>query len=366
MTRFVCMPVIDRANWGRLEPVARAIRECPDLMLHIICGGSSVLARFGCVADDIEQAGYSVSRLYHEVEGNLPTTMAQSVGAGVMAFAHEFDKLKPDVCLLIGDRYEALAAATAAVMSNLCLVHLQGGERSGSVDESTRHAITKLAHYHVPATQRAKDRLLQMGEHPETILTVGCPSSDLAKAVKVEPGDYLLVVYHPTTTRTGGEREEMAEVLAALDQLKRQTVLLWPNIDAGSDGVSKAIRAFGPRPWLQTVKNLPPEKYLATLANAACAVGNSSSFIRDASFFGSPVVLIGDRQRGRECGANLWRLSFLERLALAKSIERQIEAGRYPPSDLYGDGEVSGRIVEGLKQLHLYAQKSFCDGVAVA
>lgn len=358
--RSVSLVIVDRANYGRLAPVMEAIRGCLDLSLHVVCAGSSVLDRFACPADDIEQAGYAVSRLYHEVEGNLPVTMAKSVGAGVVEFAGEFARQQPDIVLLIGDRYEALSAAIAAAMMNLTLVHVQGGEVSGSIDESTRHAITKLAHYHVPATARARERILQMGERPETILTTGCPSSDLARRVKVTDGDHLLVVYHPTTTHYGGEREEMQEILAALEELKQPTLVFWPNADAGSDGISKAIRSFGPRPWLTTVKNLPPEEYLEKLASARCCVGNSSSFVRDAGFFGTPVVLVGDRQDGRERHRSVeW--TECARDSIAWLVKIMCKTGRFEPSTLYGDGHVSERIVWGLVWLELYSQKRFND-----
>src|SRR6185369_6408777 len=189
---------------------------------------------------------------YIELEGSTPSTMAKSVGLGIIEFASEFQRLKPDVLLLIGDRYEALAAAIAGAYMNVCIAHIQGGEVSGSIDESARHAITKFAHFHFPSTQRSAEYLVRMGERPDTILAVGCPSSDLARrmertldgAVVNAAGaglqidldsPFLLVVFHPTTTEYGHERDQMAELLSALEQLERPTLLLWPNIDAGAD-----------------------------------------------------------------------------------------------------------------------------------
>jgi UDP-hydrolysing UDP-N-acetyl-D-glucosamine 2-epimerase len=278
--------------------------------------------------------------------------------------------------LLIGDRYEALAAAIAAGYMNICIGHIQGGEVSGSIDESARHAITKFAHFHFPSTKRSAEYLLRMGEHPETILSVGCPSSDIARSLERRLPDeiingrgggarieleqpFLLVVFHPTTTEYGGEPVQMQQLLGALGELKQQTILLWPNIDAGSDHVAKAIRVFRDhvKPnWLRTLINVPPEEYQKILATTACAIGNSSSFVRDASYFGTPVVLVGNRQEGRETDVHVLPV-VPEKDEILTAIRAQLSHGRYPASSLYGDGFVSDRIADALAKLNLYVQK---------
>jgi UDP-hydrolysing UDP-N-acetyl-D-glucosamine 2-epimerase len=278
---------------------------------------------------------------------------------------------------MIGDRYEALSATIAAAYLNLCIVHLQGGEVSGSIDESARHAISKFAHFHVPSTRRSMEYLIRMGEDPKTILEVGCPSSDIAKNLDVKVTSdmintkgsgawidvekpYLLAVYHPTTTAFGQERREMQALLRALDRVRVQTLLLWPNIDAGADRISKEIRLFrdqvGPT-WLRTITNSPPDEYLRLLGSAQCAVGNSSSFVRDAGFFGTPVVLVGDRQLGRERDVHVVAVE-PEFEAIAGALEDQIAHGRYEASTLYGDGGVARRIAASLAEIEPYVQKS--------
>jgi UDP-hydrolysing UDP-N-acetyl-D-glucosamine 2-epimerase len=354
-----------------------AIAAHPELELQVLAAGTMLLERFHQPVQVVRDDGFSVGgEIYIELEGSTPATMAKSVGFGVVEFASEFQRLKPNVVLLIGDRYEMLAAAIAAAYMNICIVHIQGGEVSGSIDESARHAITKFAQFHVPSTQRAADYLIRMGENPETILTLGCPSSDIARTLDrtllpevVNAGGsgasidvakpFLLVVFHPTTTEYGGERQQMEELLAALHTLKIQTILLWPNIDAGADHISKAIRVFRDRTsptWFRALTNLPPESYLKVLANAACAIGNSSSFVRDASFFGTPVVLVGGRQHGREIGAHVMPVSPIASDIVA-ATQLQVTHGRYAPSKLYGDGYVSGRIAEMLARLAPYTQK---------
>ncbi|MGH9852676.1 MAG: UDP-N-acetylglucosamine 2-epimerase, partial [Blastocatellia bacterium] len=253
---------------------------------------------------------------------------------------------------------------------------IQGGEVSGSIDESTRHAISKYAHFHFPSTRRSAEYLIRMGEHPDTILAVGCPGSDIARNLDrgLSPETinsigggafiditkpYLLVLFHPTTTEYGGERKQMEELLAALDQLQKPTLLLWPNIDAGADHISKAIRVFRDHKkpgWLRTITNLSPENYLRVLSNAACAIGNSSSFVRDASYLGTPVVLVGSRQDGREVDAHVV-FSAPSADKLSSVVQAQLAHGRYPPSALYGDGHVSERIVQALATLTPYIQK---------
>jgi UDP-hydrolysing UDP-N-acetyl-D-glucosamine 2-epimerase len=336
-----------------------------------------VLERFHQPVQVVKEDGFGVDgEVYIELEGSTPATMAKSVGFGMVEFASEFQRLKPDLVLLIGDRYEMLAAAIAAAYMNICIAHIQGGEVSGSIDESARHAITKFAHFHFPSTRRSAEYLVRMGERPETILTIGCPSGDIAwkldrrllpEVVNTGGGGalidlsqpFLLVLFHPTTTEYGGERRQMEEVLEALLELKVQTILLWPNIDAGADHISKAIRVFRDRvepTWLRTLTNLTPENYLKVLSNAACAIGNSSSFVRDASFFGTPVVLVGSRQEGREIGEHVMPAAPVAAEVVA-AAQRQLTLGRYAPSTLYGDGNVSEKIADALAQLTLYVQK---------
>lgn len=375
--RKVCVVLVDRANYGRLKPVLRSIADRPELELQLVAAGTMVLERFGHPVQNVRKDGFNVDgEIYIELEGSTPATMAKSLGFAVMEFASEFQRLKPEVVMLIGDRYEALAAALAAAYMNICIVHIQGGEVSGSIDESARHSITKLAHFHFPSTQRSATYLVRMGESPDSILGVGCPSSDIARMLVptitsdvinrtgsgalIDINDpFLLVVFHPTTTEYGGERKQMEEILAALGKLQMQTVMLWPNIDAGADHISKSIRQFRDREapnWLRTITNLTPEQYLDLLARTSCAIGNSSSFVRDAGYFGTPVVLVGDRQEGRETDEHVTRVAPVS-AQIVIDVRNQLRHGTYDASTLYGDGSVSERIAEGLVNLEPYVQK---------
>ncbi|CAN5474368.1 UDP-N-acetylglucosamine 2-epimerase [soil metagenome] len=376
-TRKICVILVDRANYGRLKPVLQAIKDSPRLTLQVVAAGTMVLERFDQPVRVVREDGFQVDgEVYMELEGSTPTTMAKSVGFAVIEFASEFQRLRPDLVLIIGDRYEALGAAIAAAYMNIPIVHLQGGEVSGSIDESCRHAITKFSQFHYPATARSRDYLIRMGEKPETILGIGCPSSDIAKTMdrRLTPEilnargagavidvtkPYFLVLFHPMTTTYGDERKQMEALLKAIAPFQMQTVLLWPNIDAGSDHVSKAIREFRTKQnvtWLRTLTNLMPEAYLKVLANATCAIGNSSSFVRDASYFGTPVVLVGQRQRFRETDEHVKHVEPTKEV-IESTIRAQIDHGRYPPSKLYGDGNVAQSIATKLESLNPYIQK---------
>ena len=377
LRRKVCVILVDRANYGRLKPVMLAIADRPELELQVLATGTMVLERFQQPVEVVKEDGFKVDgEVYIELEGSTPATMAKSVGFAVVEFTSEFQRLKPDIVLLIGDRYEALAAAVAAAYMNICVAHIQGGEVSGSIDESTRHAITKFAQFHFPSTKRAAHYLVRMGENPEHILGIGCPSSDIARCLDRSLSSetlndrgsgaridvkrpFLLCVFHPTTTEYGGERQQIEELLGALHQLKTQTVFLWPNIDAGADHISKAVRVFRDqaRPtWLRTLTNFTPESYLKVLSGAACAVGNSSSFVWDASFFGTPVVLVRNRQDGREICQHVTCVNPIAS-EIVTAVQKQLLHGRYPPSTLYGDGHVSERIADSLVRLTIYIQK---------
>jgi len=368
--------LVDRANYGRLKPVLEIMHNDPDINLEIICTGTMPLDRFGRAVDLVRSDGFKVSEeIYIELEGSVPSTMAKSIGLGIIEFSNVFQRQSPDFVLLIGDRSEALGVAISAVYQNFCLIHIQGGEVTGSIDESARHAITKLAHYHFPSTKKSAENIIRMGEDKRCVFPYGCPSVDVVfRSVKeidscnlskgVGPTldlslDYLLVLFHPVTTEYIDVERQMKEILAAIKEIGMQTVIIWPNIDAGADGVSQAIRRFrelNPKFKLHAFKNFEPEEYIPLLSNASCAIGNSSSFIRDASFLGTPIVLVGSRQNGREHSDAVIKVEPIKR-ELINSVKFQLKNGKYKKSDLYGSVGVSKRIVEKIKKLHKYTQK---------
>jgi len=375
--RNILAMLVDRSNYGRMRPLLLHLQDRDDVELEVAATGSMVLERFGRPVEMLRADGLQVvAELYCEVEGTCPVSMAKSIALSTSEFATLFNARKPDVALIIGDRHETLGAAIAAAYMNITLVHIQGGEVSGSIDESARHAISKLAHYHCPATARSAEFLLRMGEHQNTILSVGCPSSDMALTLKgsIDPQlingqgsgaeidldqPYLMATFHPTTTEFGSEQQDVVAFLEALKRIDMQTVLLWPNIDAGSHRIGKEIRRFRKTTtgWLRTLLYVPPLGFLQLLRGAACAVGNSSGFVRDGGYFGTPVVLVGHRQHQRERGPHVKPVE-ADTEEIEAAIREQLAHGPYAPITLYGDGQVCERIADGIVSLTPYSQKS--------
>jgi UDP-hydrolysing UDP-N-acetyl-D-glucosamine 2-epimerase len=368
--RKVCVVVASRANYGRIKTVLEAIREHPALELQLVVSASALLSRFGSAIDVIRSDGFEPDRCIHIiVEGENPTTMAKSTGLAVMEMATAFENLKPDIALTVADRFETLATAIAAAYMNIPVAHTQGGEVTGSIDESVRHAITKLAHVHFPATAESRERLIRLGEDPAQIFLTGCPAMDLLPPLADEPlprdllkryggvgteidpsQPYLIVLQHPVTTEYGRGFAQIQETLLAIHQFDMQTLWFWPNVDAGSDDVSKGIRTFREHVRDSRIHffiNLSPEDYARVLAHSACIIGNSSSALREAAFLGVPAVNIGTRQAGRERGPNVVDVGYA-RSEIRAAIESQRKIGRYPRSKIFGDGQAGRRIAEAL------------------
>lgn len=374
--RKILVVLVDRANYGRMRMVMKAIDEHEKLELMVMCTGTMVLERFGSTCMEVMEDGFDVhSKIFMELEGGIPLTMAKSVGFGMVEFAGEYNRLQPDLILLIGDRYEALAAGIAAAYMNIPLAHIQGGEVSGSIDESARHAISKFAQFHFPATERAAEYLYKMGERRDTIFNVGCPVGDyILNLDDTLPQDifyagsgadidiasgFNMVIFHPVTTEFGREVEQAQHLLAALESFQYPTIFLWPNIDAGADHISKYLRVYrernSPR-WLRFMKHIPPVNYQKALKHCSVAIGNSSSFVRDSTFTGTPVVLVGDRQKGREVGWNVISVP-AEKQEIEKAVQYQINHGRYQRDPVYGGGKSGKMIAEILSHVELYIQK---------
>lgn len=376
----IAVVLVDRANYGRMKPLMQELQDHPEVNLQVIATGTMLLERFGMAVDVVREDGFTIDeQVYIELEGSVPTTMVKSMGLAIIELGSAFARLAPDFVLVIGDRYEAMGAAIAAVYQNICLIHVQGGEITGSIDESTRHAITKLAHYHFPATAQSAKNIVSMGESAAHVFHLGCPSADVvAEAIAHRPEDntrylerlgvgprinldkrYILVLFHPVTTEFQSAEGQMQELLSALKLSGEQVILIWPNIDAGSDGVSKAIRVFRENHRdapLHAYKNFEPERYIPLMQDAACLVGNSSSFIRDASFLGTPVVLVGSRQDGREHSDSVIRVEARSGEIL-QSLHDQLAHGRYPVSDVYGRPGTSRRIARQIASLEPFSQK---------
>ena len=376
--RKICIVVNSRANYARIKSVMRAVQHHNRLELQLIVGASALLYRYGNVVELIRADGFDPSAVvYSIVEGENPTTMAKSTGMGIIELSSQFENLRPDIVLTVADRFETMATAIAASYMNIPLAHTQGGEVTGSIDESVRHAITKLSHLHFPATALARDNVVRMGEDPTTVHLTGCPAIDLLvdndlslnsdvlnhdKGVgpSVDPhAPYLMVLQHPVTTEYGSGFEQVRETLAAVGRVGMQTVWLWPNVDAGSDDVSKGLRMFrekNPDANVHFYRNFPAEDYARLLNNAACIVGNSSSALREGAFLGVPAVNVGTRQQGRERAPNVTDADY-DADKIEAAVRAQIAHGRYPGSMLFGDGQSGQRVANVLADAEINVQK---------
>jgi UDP-hydrolysing UDP-N-acetyl-D-glucosamine 2-epimerase len=379
--RRVCIVVGSRANYSSIKSVMRAVDVHPELTLQLIVAASALLDRFGSVVDLIEEDGFEpAARVTMIVEGETPATMAKSTGLGLLELPTMFELLKPDVVVSVGDRFETMATAIAAAYMNIPVAHTMGGEISGTIDESIRHAVTKLSHVHFPANEAAAERIIRMGEPPDTVHVVGCPRIDLVAEIATASDGlphaewleregvgaqidvtqpFLLVNQHPVTTEYGQGKAQVWETLMALDELRMPTIMLWPNVDAGSDDVASGMRTFREKVkpgYIRFFKNFPIDTYVRLMLLCACAVGNSSAPIREGAFLGVPAVNVGTRQRGRDRGPNVIDADY-DRLSILAGIRRQLTRGRYPCDPLYGDGQAGGRIANLLASVPLRVQK---------
>lgn len=378
--RRVCVVVGSRANYASIKSAMCAINRHPDLELQVVAMASALLDRFGSVVDLVERDGFEIAaRASVIVEGETPTTMAKSTGLGLVELPTIFDLLKPDVVVSVGDRFETMATAVAAAFMNIPLAHTMGGEVSGTIDESIRHAITKLAHIHFPASRDAAERILRLGEDPRHVHVVGCPRIDLVAEIARGNGHlpsewlgsagvgghldlnepFLLVSQHPVTTEYGEGERQIRETLAAITELGMQAIMLWPNADAGSEDVARGIRKFRehqPNANIRVFKHIPMELYILVMKHCACMIGNSSAAIREGAFLGVPAVNIGTRQTGRERASNVIDVGYDAR-EITNAVRRQMSNGRFESSPIYGDGHAGVRIASILADGPVRIQK---------
>lgn len=370
----VCAVVTARPSYSRIFTALRAIDEHDGLELSIVTSGSAVLDKYGSVHDAMAGDGFEVTASVHMViEGDSPENMARTTGLGLLDLPNVFSQIQPDYVISIADRFETIATSIAAAYMNIPLVHVQGGEVSGSIDDKVRDANTMLADLHLVATEGARKRVLGMGVPEDSVAVTGCPSIDLAAHAAKEANSgslsfdpyeryggvgsqpslengYIVVLQHPVTQEFIEARVQTRQTLDAVASLELPVLWFWPNMDAGAEGSSGAIRAFrerGDSSHFHFFKNMTPGDFLELLLNSKCLVGNSSVGIRECSYLGVPVVNIGTRQTGRERGVNVRDVAY-ERNEIEDAVASQIAAGRYARDDLYGQGNSGKQIADCL------------------
>ena len=376
----ICVVIGSRANYSSIKSAMRAIHNHPALELQLIVGASAILDRYGAVINLIEEDGFTASaRVHMLIEGETPATMAKSTGLGLLELPTLFEQMKPDVVLTVGDRFETMATTLAAAYMNIPVAHTMGGEVSGTIDESIRHAVTKFAHIHFPACEGARERIIRLGELPQHVHMVGCPRIDLVADILSAPeislesalfdkgvGEklnfdqpFVLVSQHPVTTEYGAGEAQITMTLEAIRELDLPAIVLWPNADAGSDDIARGIRKWRERKLdrnMHFFKNLPIETYVRLMRKTACLVGNSSSGIREGAFIGTPVVNIGTRQNARDRGSNVLDVPY-GKDEIKAAIARQVSHGPYAMEPIYGDGRAGQRIADILSTEVVDVQK---------
>lgn len=374
--RKIAVVVTARPSYSRIKTALRAIQEHPELELQLVVAASALLERYGTAVKYMEADGFPIAaRVFNVLEGENLTAQAKTTGLGIMELASVFENLKPDVVVTVADRFETMATAIAASYMNIPLVHIQGGEVTGNIDEKVRHAITKLSDRHLVASKDARQRVIRMGEVEDTVINTGCPSIDLAASVRAAPAldfdvyeryggvgeqldlsaGYLVVMQHPVTTEYADARRHVTLTLDTVHQLDISTLWFWPNVDAGSDGTSKGIRVYREHhrnSKIHFFKNMEGLDFLRVLYHAHCLVGNSSVGIRECAYLGVPVVNIGTRQAGRQRGPNVMDTDY-DASEIARAIKAQMAHGRYNSAATYGGGNAGAKIASELRRMPL-------------
>ncbi|XP_052402468.1 bifunctional UDP-N-acetylglucosamine 2-epimerase/N-acetylmannosamine kinase-like isoform X3 [Carassius gibelio] len=378
----VCVATCNRADYSKLAPIMFGIKSHPEIFdLEVVVLGSHLIDDYGNTFRMIEQDEFDIgSKLHTIVRGEDEAAMVESVGLALVKLPDVLQRLAPDVLLVHGDRFDALALATAAALMNIRILHLEGGEVSGTIDDSIRHAISKLAHYHAVCTRSAERHLISMCEDHSHILLAGCPSYDkllsahqrddytdiikswLGDAVKEQ--DYIVALQHPVTTNIKNSIKIYELMLDALISFNKKTLVLFPNIDAGSKEMVRVMRRKGieQHPNFRAVKHVPFDQFIQLVAHAGCMIGNSSCGVREAGAFGTPVINLGTRQTGRETGENVLHVRDADtHNKIYHALELQF-GKRYPCSKIYGDGNAVQRILKFMQTIDLSEplQKKFC------
>lgn len=385
MPRKVCFVITNFIHYSRNLLVLEELKKRKDVDLHIIVGGPALLSRYSSKFADIkkllkEDGHTKLYELHFNLEGNDTIVKAKTTGLGIIEFTTLFNQIKPDVVVVRGDRFEVLSATISAAYMSIPVAHIEGGDLSGSIDESVRHAITKLSHIHFTTNEPAKNRVLKLGEHPSYVFNFGSPDIEVVHKLSKESRKidlkktgsgamfnlnkgYLMVMYHPDVLDVKNTHLNTKKILKAIKDLNIPTLWFWPNADAGAEDISQELRLFKDEVKghkIRFMRYLGPKEFIWLLKNSLCLVGNSSAGIKESSFIGLPVVNIGKRQNKRLRSNNVTNVLHNSD-AIRKAIEKQIKVGRYEPSNMYFAKDTSKNIAHVIATTPLYTQKTFME-----
>jgi GDP/UDP-N,N'-diacetylbacillosamine 2-epimerase (hydrolysing) len=337
-----------------------AARRDPRLDLSVCVTGMHLSPLHGQTVRDVEAAGLRIcGRVPLPLDDTSGAGMGRAVGAAVLGLTDALEAERPDVAMVLGDRGEMLAGAIAALHLNIPILHVHGGERSGTVDEPVRHAISKLAHLHCVATPGARERLVRMGERPEHVHVTGAPGLDGIEGMATVPREALcrdarldakrpvvLVVFHPVVQELASAGEQMQALMSAVLQESRQALCFTPNSDAGAAAIRAVLERHALHPDVRVLTHLDRALFVSWMAAADAMLGNSSAGIIEAASLGLPVVNIGTRQHGRERSGNVLDVPLAGVAEIAAALRQALQPGPRRYANVYGDGRASGRIVD--------------------
>ena len=357
-----------RADYGLMQSVLRAIEEHPKLELELIVTGMHIMSEFGMTINEIKKDGFKIHEIDATYEKDDKESMANFIGKFIQLLTKKVEEINPDIILLLGDRGEMLAGAIVGAYLTIPVAHLHGGEITSTVDEFSRHAITKLAHIHLPATEKSAERIIKMGEDPSNVFVVGAPGLDsILNENLIEPAELskkynldsskpiFMVVQHPVTTEVRDAHEHIRETLEAIVEIRHQTILIYPNADAGGRGMIEVIKEYEKYPFIKPYKSIPHKEYLSLLKMASVMVGNSSSGIIEAPSFGLPVINIGSRQEGRERAENVIDVDY-DKEQIKTAIKKALDDENFKEKvknckSPYGDGKAGVMIADILSRI---------------
>lgn len=358
-----------RADYGLLRPVLNEISSSKNLELFLLVTGMHLSKKYGLTINEIKKDGFHISAIVNIIpKDDSKYVMAKALGESVVKFSRIFRNIRPDINVVLGDRDEMLASALAAYHMNIPNAHIHGGDRSGGIDEYTRHAITKISNIHFAPTQKSKERILKMGENQKFVFFTGSPAIDEVIHNKITDkktlenrygfeftGNEILLVQHPVTTQVEQAGKQIFNTLKAIHKINTPTIAIAPNSDPGNNKIIDHLKSFSKtHPSFKMFKSLPRSDYLGMLKNCKVLVGNSSSGLIEASYFKIPVVNIGTRQKNREKGPNVLDTdnsinSIYDAIVKSLKITKQ----QLSSSRIYGNGDASKKIVHCLETIKI-------------
>ena len=371
MKRRICILATSRATYGYKKRIIKLIHKAIDLELQLIVTGMHPLRQYGYSINEILEDEVPIAaQLDMMIGGDSPSSYAKSLGVEMQGLVQVFDMLKPDIVLVTGDRGEMFTACATAAYMNIPVAHIQSGDVSGHIDGAARHAMTKLAHIHLPACEDSAKRVEKMGEEPWRIHNVGAPQLDeIVQGEKLEKSELnkifnmnfdenvLLVLQHPVLVENDRSADQMQATLQAVKESEMPAIVIYPNIDAGNENIIRMIEKYGNEPRIQIERNMERNVFISLLSKIAVLIGNSSCGILEAPTLKLPAINIGNRQRGRMQANNVINCGY-DKEFIYQAIQNALHSKTYKKElencvNPYGDGYSSERIVDILRNVEI-------------